>query len=155
MIEDANQQAVIANSLCDWIEGSLRPSNRTKWRDDLTTVLAPPTDQPAKEEHAPGSNAAAMARPPSLTAPSEPASPAADRPWTKNEQSMLRAMARFDSKDLVSAAELAKESGLSARKAGDFISDLINEGLAERPRGERQGARLTIPGRREAARFAD
>jgi hypothetical protein len=71
---------------------------------------------------------------------------------TANEAAVLRTLAIFDPAELASAARVE-----AAMDRADRISDktirvairrLVELGLAERPEGDRSGARLTIAGRR-------
>jgi hypothetical protein len=85
----------------------------------------------------------------------EPAPPA----LTSRETTVLRTLAVFDPSELASASriEAAMEPAvrLSERSIGPAVKRLIELGLAERPQGERSGARLTIAGRRLARKIAD
>ena len=78
---------------------------------------------------------------------------------TVNEQRVLRTMDRFDPSRLLSTAMIAEEMAPAARLAdrtiGPIVRRLIELGLAERPEGDRNGARLTRRGRRLASKIAD
>lgn len=80
-------------------------------------------------------------------------------PLTSNEAAVLRTLAGFDPSELVSTAriEAAMEPGerLSERSIGLVVRRLMAERLAERPEGDRKGARLTIRGRQLARKIAD
>jgi hypothetical protein len=69
-------------------------------------------------------------------------------------KAVLRAMQGFQWEELVSLETIAETAGYSERTVGDVVKWLIDRGYAEREtRGS--GARLTTPGRRLAAKFAD
>jgi hypothetical protein len=78
---------------------------------------------------------------------------------TMNQSRVLQTMARFDASRLVSADAIAVEmeaaERLSARTIGPIVRKLIEMRLAERPEGDRSGARLTTAGRRLALKVAD
>lgn len=78
---------------------------------------------------------------------------------TKNERLVLVALARFDAAVLASIEDIHDAMDpaerLSLRAIGPAVNKLIANGLAERPEGDRQGARLTIKGRRLASKIAD
>ncbi len=78
---------------------------------------------------------------------------------TVNQSRVLQTMALFDASQLVSAdaiaAEMDPEVRLSARTIGPIVRRLIALCLAERPEGDRSGARLTTAGRRHAPKIAD
>ena len=78
---------------------------------------------------------------------------------TPNQTLVIGTMARFDGSRLLSAAAIEEEMGpsqrLSARTIGSIVRRLMKLGLAERPEGERSGARLTTKGRRLAPKIAD
>ncbi len=105
--------------------------------------VAPPT--PAF----PGSSGGGRSDPDEIFAPA----------LTKNQSRVLRTMAVFDSSRLVSAdliaAEMDAACRLSARTIGPIVRRLIELHLAERPEGDRSGARLTTAGRRLASKTAD
>ncbi|MFA9479969.1 hypothetical protein ACERK3_16940 [Phycisphaerales bacterium AB-hyl4] len=79
---------------------------------------------------------------------------------TRSQRLALQALARFDAADLATLEAVAdrsrevEPSGISRRTAGDAIKRLVTLGLAERPEHERQGARLTLAGRRLASKLA-
>ncbi len=77
---------------------------------------------------------------------------------TASQSLVLQTMALFDASRLVSADAIAAEMNaakrLSARSIGPIVRKLIELGFAERPEGNRSGARLTIAGRRLASKFA-
>lgn len=78
---------------------------------------------------------------------------------TANQSRVLQTMAQFDPSQLVSADAIAAEMDaagrLSARTIGPIVRKLIELRFAERPQGERSGARLTTAGRRLASKTAD
>jgi hypothetical protein len=78
---------------------------------------------------------------------------------TPNQARVLQTMNMFEAEPLVSAAaiaaEMQKQWRLSERTIGPIVRKLIDLGLAERPEGERSGARLTMKGRRLASKIAD
>lgn len=78
---------------------------------------------------------------------------------TVNQSRVLQTMAIFDASRLLSAdaiaAEMAPAERLSARTIGPIVRRLIELRLAERPEGDRSGARLTTAGRRLASKTAD
>jgi len=78
---------------------------------------------------------------------------------TVNQSRVLQTMARLDASRLESADAIAAEMNaagrLSARTIGPIVRRLIELRLAERPEGDRGGARLTMAGRRLAAKIAD
>lgn len=81
-------------------------------------------------------------------------------PALKNAERMtLLTLAVFDPSILASAAQIAEamdpSERLSERTITPAIRKLVELGLAERPEGERQGARLTLRGRRLASKIAD
>jgi len=85
-----------------------------------------------------------------------------DRPppaLTANEASVLRTLAIFDPAELASAARVEaamdRTERISDKTIRIAILRLIELGLAERPEGDRSGARLTIAGRRLARKIAD
>jgi hypothetical protein len=86
---------------------------------------------------------------------SEPTGPA----LTNNQSLVLRTMARFDGSLLLSAAKIAAEMNpatrLSEETVRQCVGKLIESNLAERPEGERSGARLTNAGRKLAVKIAD
>lgn len=77
---------------------------------------------------------------------------------TKAERATLLALATFDASRLASALEVSEAMpgvSYSERSAREAIKKLVALNLAERPEGEKQGARLTIKGRRLASRLDD
>lgn len=80
-------------------------------------------------------------------------------PLTENEVAVITTLARFDPVRLASVAMIESEmdagSRRSPRKIGEAVNRLIELELAERPRGDRSGARLTTAGRRVARKVAD
>lgn len=78
---------------------------------------------------------------------------------TASQSRVLAAMAAFDGSRLLTtkAIEEAMDAGtqLSERTIGPTLRELIKYGLAERPQGERRGARLTLRGRRLASKIAN
>ena len=106
-----------------------------------------------------GSPAPAM---PTVAAP--PAIPAGDvQPHgpalTENQSQVLKTLALFDGSQLLSAATITAEMDRSARlnveTVRQCVGKLIESGWAERPEGERSGARLTNEGRRVVGKIAD
>lgn len=87
-------------------------------------------------------------------------SAAADAPAiTQNQSRVLQTMARFDPSRLLSAAAITTEMDPAARLSEETVRQcvlrLIKSDLAERPDGDRSGARLTAAGRRLAGKIAD
>jgi len=80
-------------------------------------------------------------------------------PLTDNEVAVIITLARFDPLQLASASKIEAEMDApnrrSPRTIGKAVTRLIELGLAERPRGDRSGARLTTAGRRVARKVAD
>jgi hypothetical protein len=80
-------------------------------------------------------------------------------PLTDNEVAVITTLARFDPLQLASASKIEAEMDASNRRSprtiGKAVTRLIELGLAERPRGDRSGARLTTAGRRVARKVAD
>ena len=80
-------------------------------------------------------------------------------PLTDNEVAVINTLARFDPLQLASASKIEAEMDApnrrSPRTIGKAVTRLIELGLAERPRGDRSGARLTTAGRRVARKVAD
>ena len=80
-------------------------------------------------------------------------------PLTDNEVAVITTLARFDPLQLASASKIEAEMDApnrrSPRTIGKAVTRLIELGLAERPRGDRSGARLTTAGRRVARKVAD
>jgi hypothetical protein len=78
---------------------------------------------------------------------------------TENEVAVITTLARFDPMRLASVTMIESEmdagSRRSPRKIGEAVNRLIELDLAERPRGDRSGARLTTAGRRVARKVAD
>lgn len=78
---------------------------------------------------------------------------------TKSDRMTLTALATFDRSRLASALEVSDAvprcDRLSERTTRQGISNLIKLDLAERPEGEKQGARLTTRGRRLASQIDD
>lgn len=78
---------------------------------------------------------------------------------TVNEASVLRTLATFDPAELASAARveaaMERASRISDKTIRVAIRRLVELGLAERPEGDRSGARLTIAGRRLVRKIAD
>lgn len=76
---------------------------------------------------------------------------------TSSERLTLCTMANFDVLDLATAQRIAEAmdpaEALSDRTITPAIRKLIELGLAERPEGDRQGARLTLRGRRLAQKI--
>lgn len=80
-------------------------------------------------------------------------------PLTKPQQLVLRTMNMFDPTRLLSATMIVEEidshERLSDETVRKCVRKLIESGLAERPEGDRSGARLTLDGRRLAVKIAD
>jgi hypothetical protein len=80
-------------------------------------------------------------------------------PLTDNEVAVINTLSRFDPLQLASASKIEAEMDApnrrSPRTIGKAVTRLIELGLAERPRGDRSGARLTTAGRRVARKVAD
>jgi len=77
---------------------------------------------------------------------------------TKAERATLAALASFDPSRLASAIEVSEAMpgvSYSERSVRKAIKKLVKLNLAERPEGEKQGARLTIKGRLLASKLAD
>lgn len=78
---------------------------------------------------------------------------------TDAERWTLQALAGFDPADLAKASRVSDamplEQHLSERTIRQAIKRLVSLGFAERPEGEKQGARLTMRGRRLATKIAD
>lgn len=78
---------------------------------------------------------------------------------TKGERITLAALATFDASRLASAADVSGAMPGSERHSDrttrEAIRKLVELQLVERPEGEKQGARLTLKGRRLAAKLAD
>lgn len=79
---------------------------------------------------------------------------------TVTERLVVATLARFDGSQLLPAAAIALETTgthtpLSARTIGPIVLGLIQLNLAERPKGNRSGVRLTTDGRRLAQKIAD
>jgi hypothetical protein len=78
---------------------------------------------------------------------------------TENQSRVLRTMALFDASQLLSSKKIAEEMDamvrLSEETVRQCVGKLIEENLAERPEGDRSGARLTMAGRKLAGKIAD
>ena len=78
---------------------------------------------------------------------------------TANEASVLRTLAIFDPAELASAARVEaamdRAERISDKTIRVAIRRLVELGLAERPEGDRSGARLTIAGRRLVRKITD
>lgn len=78
---------------------------------------------------------------------------------TVNQSRVLQTMARFDASRLLSAKMIAEEMDPSVRLSEETVRQcvgkLIESGLAERPEGDRSGARLNSVGRKLAGKIAD
>ena len=85
----------------------------------------------------------------------EPTGPA----LTPSQSRVLKIMARFDRSQLVSTdrivAEMDPARPLSDETVRLSVKKLIDSGLAERPEGDRSGARLTPSGRTLCGKIAD
>jgi hypothetical protein len=86
---------------------------------------------------------------------SEPESEAASITFTANERKLLKSMVSRDGAFLWSAAALGEDAGLGDETARRFIVRLCDHGLAERPDGDRRGARLTTRGRARAKELVE
>lgn len=87
---------------------------------------------------------------PERVAESESESEAASITFTANERKMLKSMASRDGAFLWTASALGDHAGFSDETARRFIARLCDHGLAERPDGDRRGARLNTRGRAQA-----
>lgn len=78
---------------------------------------------------------------------------------TTNQSRVLQTMARFDASRLLSAKMIADEMDATVRLSEETVRQcvgkLIASQLAERPEGDRSGARLNNAGRKLAGRIAD
>jgi hypothetical protein len=78
---------------------------------------------------------------------------------TPNEITVLQALATFDPTELASAARISDaidpSRRVSDRSIVTIVRRLLELGLAERPMGDRSGARLTLQGRRIVRRIAE
>ncbi len=78
---------------------------------------------------------------------------------SKSDIHVLRAMASFDTSRLLSATTIIEavdiEDRLSEETVRLCVLKLMRDQLATRPEGKRNGARLTIHGRRLAGKIAD
>lgn len=78
---------------------------------------------------------------------------------TKTERLTLAALAGFDPSRLALTGDVCEAmpvaERLSERTTRDVLKKLLELELAERPEGDKQGARLTIKGRRLASKLAD
>ncbi len=83
----------------------------------------------------------------------------ASTPLTQAQAKILHAMAQFDARRLLPVTAIVEalphESPLSDKTVRACLRKLIDCGLAERPEGERSGARLTMAGFRLAAKMTD
>jgi hypothetical protein len=68
--------------------------------------------------------------------------------FTDNDRKMYGAMATQDGSFLWSSHALGEAAGVSNETARRFVVRMRDHGLAERPEGDRKGARLTTKGRR-------
>jgi hypothetical protein len=86
-------------------------------------------------------------------------SEASEPALTRSQVNVLNTMADFDGSRLLSAKMIADEMApvvrLSEETVRQCVKRLIDCGLAERPQGDRSGARLTLAGRRRAVKIAD
>lgn len=95
-------------------------------------------------------------KPPALPAGAdESAGPA----LTVNQSRVLQTMARFDASRLLSSKMIAEEMDATVRLSEETVrlcvGKLIESNLAERPEGDRSGARLNSAGRKLAGKIAD
>ena len=76
----------------------------------------------------------------------------------KKQKWVMAAMARSELSDLLSLDTIctaaASEGNVSERTAGTIVKKFISLKLAERPQGDKKGARLTTRGRRLATKIA-
>jgi len=104
------------------------------------------------QRHADDANAKKMHHEPDADAELPPS-------LSENQITILRTMAEFDPARLLSTSRIEEtispERRISERTIGDVLRRLIELGYAERPEGERRGARLTIRGRRILRKIAD
>lgn len=103
-----------------------------------------------------GGDANGHTKPPALPAGvDESAGPA----LTVNQSRVLQTMALFDASRLLSSKMIAEEMNaitrLSEETVRQSVGRLIESKLAERPEGDRSGARLTTVGRKLAGKIAD
>jgi hypothetical protein len=101
-------------------------------------------------------------RSPSDAEPATLAAECAESPppaLSETDRMVLQTMAIFDPSRLLSTATIAEAMAPAARLAhrtiGPIVRRLIELELAERPEGDRSGARLTMRGRRLASKIAD
>lgn len=108
-----------------------------------------------KSAHLSEPSAESPAAPVHPIGPGEPAVPA----LTVNQSRVLQTMALFDSSRLLSTKMIAEEMDATVRLSEETVRQcvgaLIGSGWAERPKGERSGARLTAAGRKHAVKIAD
>lgn len=92
-------------------------------------------------------------------APSNIAEESAGPALTVNQSRVLQTMARFDASRLLSAKMIAEEMDarvrLSEETVRQSVRKLIESNLAERPEGDRSGARLNRAGRKLAGKIVD
>ncbi|HMN39868.1 MAG TPA: hypothetical protein PKE29_03420 [Phycisphaerales bacterium] len=78
---------------------------------------------------------------------------------TVNQSRVLQTMARFDASRLLSSKMIAEEMDATVRLSEETVrlcvGKLIESHLAERPEGDRSGARLNSAGRKLAGKIAD
>jgi hypothetical protein len=83
----------------------------------------------------------------------------ADPVLTPYETNVLRSMDRFDTLELLTIQrikdEIGTDKGASDKLVRQTVNKLIELGWAERPEGDRHGARLTLAGRKIAKRLAE
>jgi hypothetical protein len=75
------------------------------------------------------------------------------RAFKPRERAVLLGMVDRPQEELLTLDDIADASKQSTGTAGRAINDLIDDEFAERPGGERGGARLTIKGRRAARKI--
>jgi hypothetical protein len=101
-------------------------------------------DEPQESYHVPGTKHRSGDQPPSLT---------------RSERRTLLALETFDARQLASAVDIVgvmdPMEELSKATVLNAVKKLIELGLAERPAGSRQGARLTIEGRKLKRQISD
>ena len=88
-------------------------------------------------------------------AESESESEAASITFTAKERKMLKTMASRNGAFLWSASALGDRAGFGDETARRFIARLCDHDLAERPEGNRSGARLTTRGRALARKLSE
>lgn len=73
----------------------------------------------------------------------------------KAERKVLLVMARFDASQLLTIPDIVQADGGGERTVGPALTSLIQKKLAERPEGDKDGARLTKQGRAMARELSE